>query len=193
MNRFQKAIEDQKSAAIYIDSVLLAVGRSLAVAQNFEQNARFVTWAADTHFRLEAAARDGVEDLFTILSSTPYPNLIGPALARLKILGVFDAVYLDTLKKAKGARNAIAHEAALIPRNSVEDLGVHALKLISWVDDIQAADISLSRAAHDIQEPKDPLPLVVFAGNAAALRDTLMQGLAPLLSHCSNGGQSLDA
>jgi hypothetical protein len=184
-NWIQRFTEDRKQAALHVDKMLLAVGRCLEVAQRFEQNARSVTWAAHASLRLEVAEGDGVEDLFTILSSTPYPQLIGPAIATLKNLEVFDAAYLQTLKKAKDARNAIAHEAALIPRNSVADLATHAAKLISWLDDIQAADISLSKAAHDIEEPKDPLPLRVFEENAATQREDIVRGLTPLMSSAS--------
>jgi hypothetical protein len=193
-NRLVVALADRAEAARYVDLVLLAVGRSLAVAQEFEQHARFVTWAAHAAARVADTENDGadagvedegvgaaIEGLWRILTGTPYPRLIGPALGTLTALGVFDAPYLDVLKRAKDARNAIAHEGALLPTTSREALARHATKLISWVDDINAADIPLAKHAHDVEEPRDPLPLLNFRQTATARRDVLVQGLAPLL------------
>jgi hypothetical protein len=185
-SRIQDVVADKVEAGRYVDTMLLAVGRSLVVAQEFERHARFVAWAAHTASRMagaaeDSAADDGVASLWRILTETPYPHLIGPALGTLKTLGVFEATYLDVLRRAKDARNAIAHEGALLPATSREALAGHATKLISWVDDIDAADIRLAKCAHDVEEPLDPLPLQVFRQAASARRAVLTDGLAPLL------------
>jgi hypothetical protein len=107
INKLLRSQVEREEAKGYFDVVLLAVGRALAAAQEFEQHARFVTWALHAAERVTAAEQDGVEKLWTVLSSTNYPKLIGPALKTLEDLGAMDADYLATLRRAKDARNAI--------------------------------------------------------------------------------------
>jgi hypothetical protein len=180
-NRIQQAIADKQEAARYHEAMYLAVGRTLRVAQEFEQNARFVTWAARAHANVQKATEDGVSELWQVLTSTSYLGLIGPTLKVLEGLNVFDAEYMAVLGHAKEARNSIAHEAALFADHSTSLMGEHAAKLIMWVDAVQAADIRLSKAAYDIQEPKDPLPLWNFEQIAGHRRQTIATGLTQIL------------
>jgi hypothetical protein len=76
---------------------------------------------------------------------------------------------------------SLAHEGALLPKESVISLAGHARQLIAWVDDIDAADIRLAKYNRDIEEPDEMLPLRVFEDAAAARRAELVDGLAPLL------------
>jgi hypothetical protein len=92
-------------------SLLMSIGRALAIAQNFEANCKFVLMIIEVEKALEdkrcsslQAARPVVDELLQLM--------LGRVVTRFGRSGEISQAELDILVAAKNARNYVAHGAA---------------------------------------------------------------------------------
>ncbi|MFE2033033.1 hypothetical protein ACFXBB_07175 [Streptomyces scopuliridis] len=142
-----------------LDALFLSAGRSLHLANAFEQKCRWIVRCINlVEMHREADPVATFEDLVATL---PADKMLGPTLQRL--VGRMDcsAETVDTLRRARLGRNVIAHEGAGIGNVSLarEDrILAHAARLRSAVSDLADGDNIVSQWGYRIEEPRGYLP-----------------------------------
>jgi hypothetical protein len=95
---------------------LMAIGRAICLAQNFELNCKNLLLFLDMGQALTVGRVESLEDYF------PYGEkllrtLLGAAIKKIGAFSFVSSDHLETLTEAKDARNYFAHEAALPVRS----------------------------------------------------------------------------
>ncbi|WKV75409.1 hypothetical protein AW27_030135 [Streptomyces sp. PCS3-D2] len=95
------------------------------------------------------------------VASVPADKLLGGTLHGLAAHAMGRTMDMDTLHKARQARNWIAHEGASIGAIWCVDHDLilrHAVKLRAAVTDLAPGDNIISQWCHGLAEPHDPPP-----------------------------------
>ncbi len=137
-----------------LDALFLAAGRSLHIANAFEGKCRWMLRCinlVEVHQNADPVAT--FEDLIAAL---PADKMLGPALHQLTGHMSCPTETVDVLRRAREARNFIAHEGADVGDISAaraKHLLEHAGRLRSAVSDLAAGDNIISQWGFHFEEP----------------------------------------
>jgi hypothetical protein len=147
-----------------IDEILLAAGKALYLANNFESNCQYVLRIANL---VDLIKDDPVASLEEAAAKLPEDKMLGPTLqglfAHTDIPMLPDR--MAALKRAKDARNYIAHEGAMaigeLDSYNVQGMLDALRALRAKVIDLANGDNIVSCWVYEIDEPREPLPPIV--------------------------------
>lgn len=143
------------------DGLHLALGRALAVAQNYEHNARFVLQIVRVGKEYKKRGEvEALDELIEYVNNLPR-EMLGRLVRGFDQLGGIAASKIDTLRRGVDARNYIAHEAAAgLSYDGPKGIAERMQKLDDAVRDLVEADNLMSCWSYEIQE-KAPAPLTI--------------------------------
>ncbi|MFB6823699.1 hypothetical protein ACFCXA_19150 [Streptomyces virginiae] len=142
----------------HLDALFLAVGRALHLANAYEHKCQYVLRIGNM---VSASEADPILTLDELIAATPADKMLGGTLHSLANHPMGVTMDMDTLHKAREARNFIAHEGASIGYIWSARLGTilqHAVKLRAAVADLAAGDNLISQWVHGLEEPRASLP-----------------------------------
>lgn len=143
------------------DALLLAIGRALAIAQNYEGNARYVLRIARMSKEYVEGRAETLDELIDFANSLPRQMLGGLVRGFDQLGGDLTTDKIEILRRGANARNYIAHEAAEgLTYDRPEDRAEHLQKLDSAVRDLVEADNLVSRWSYAIQEKEAYVPII---------------------------------
>jgi hypothetical protein len=141
-----------------LDALFLAVGRALHLANAYENKCQYVLRIGNM---VTARQADPVLTLDELIAATPADKMLGGTLHSLANHPMGVTMDMDTLHKAREARNFIAHEGASIGyiwSARLESILQHAAKLRAAVADLAAGDNLISQWCHGLEEPHASQP-----------------------------------
>ncbi|MCL7493198.1 hypothetical protein M8I34_17575 [Streptomyces sp. MCA2] len=141
-----------------LDALFLSVGRALHLANAYEDKCQYVLRVGNL---IAAHQTDPAMTLQEAVASVPTDKLLGGTLHSLASHTMGRAMDMDTLHKARQARNWIAHEGASIGAIWSVDrdhILQHAVTLRTAVTDLALGDNIISQWCHGLAEPHDPPP-----------------------------------
>jgi hypothetical protein len=141
-----------------LDALFLSAGRSLHLANAFEAKCRYLLRMANLVKVLED---DPVSDLEQAIAALPVDKLLGPTLQDLDRRMLSASSAADVLRRAKDARNFIAHEGAGVGTVwAVHEAPIleHVARLRAEVAHLALGDNVVSQWCHAIEEPRVPRP-----------------------------------
>ncbi|MBT2545314.1 hypothetical protein J7E99_32610 [Streptomyces sp. ISL-44] len=142
-----------------LDALFLSAGRSLHIANAFEEKCRWMVRCINLVEVHENA--DPVATFEDIIAGLPADKMLGPTLQQLTGHLSCSAETMDALRRARRARNFIAHEGAGVGDISVvreRHILAHACRLRSAVSDLAAGDNIVSQWGFHFEEPRWSLP-----------------------------------
>ncbi|MFJ7902388.1 hypothetical protein ACIQ6V_18160 [Streptomyces sp. NPDC096198] len=142
-----------------LDALFLAVGRALHLANAYEDKCQYVLRVGNL---ITAQEADPAMTLEEAIASVPGDKLLGGTLHGLAAHAIGQTMDMDTLHKAREARNWIAHEGASIGNIwSVDSdrIAQHAVRLRAAVTDLALGDNIISQWCHGLSEPHEPRPM----------------------------------
>ncbi|MFD3553864.1 hypothetical protein ACFWWA_17420 [Streptomyces goshikiensis] len=141
-----------------LDALFLTVGRALHLANAYEYKCQYVLRVGNM---VSASEADPILTLDELIAATPADKMLGGTLHSLANHPMGVTMDMDTLHKAREARNFIAHEGASIGyiwSARLETILQHAVKLRAAVADLAAGDNLISQWVHGLEEPHASLP-----------------------------------
>lgn len=142
------------------DALLLAIGRALAIAQNYEGNARYVLRIARMSKEYVEGRAETLDELIEFANSLPR-QMLGGLVRGFDQLGDLTTGKIEILRRGASARNYIAHEAAEgLAYDRPKDRAERLQKLDSAVRDLVEADNLVSCWSYAIQE-KASAPITI--------------------------------
>jgi hypothetical protein len=140
-----------------LNALFLAAGKALYLASSFEAKCQWVLRIVTivTHYKAT-----GDNSATTELARAMKEKMLGPTIRELKALTEFTAGDLETLERARDARNYIAHESAKLGPLSSASAKTITEKLAQLRVELQAlidGDNLVSRWIYEISE-KEPAP-----------------------------------
>jgi len=142
-----------------LDALFLSAGRSLHIANAFEGKCRWMLRCVNL-----VAVHQNVDPVATfedLIAALPADKMLGPALHQLTGHMSCSTETIDVLRRARKARNFIAHEGADVGDTSAaraKHLLAHAGRLRSAVSDLAAGDNIISEWGFHFEEPNRSLP-----------------------------------
>jgi hypothetical protein len=142
------------------DALLMALGRVLAVAQNFENNARFVLRIAQMGKDYTEGRADKLDELIELADARPR-QMFGGMVRGFDQLGDVLAEEIEVLRRGAATRNYIAHEAAVgFAYDRPQDRTECVAKLAEAVRNLVRPDNVISCWSYEIQEkPRAPITI----------------------------------
>lgn len=163
------------------DALLLAAGKSLYLANAFEDKCNYVLRIINL---VEVVEGDPVLSLEQAIAALPKDKMLGGTLQEILLRKVGDdSATADLLDKARRARNFIAHEGAAtgaIWGLRAKDVIHQSTLLRSAVDDLVAGDNVVSAWCYEIDE-KEHAPQLFKAAYPAMVSDWVFGQLDLLL------------
>lgn len=142
------------------DALLSAVGRALAIAQNYEHNARYVLRIARMSKEYAEGRREALDELIEFANSLPR-QMLGGMVRGFDKLGDIATAEIEVLRRGVDARNYIAHEAVVgLAYDRPQDREERLQKLENAVRALVEADNLVSCWSYEIQE-KAPAPSTI--------------------------------
>ncbi|MFZ3497191.1 hypothetical protein ACODT5_28875 [Streptomyces sp. 5.8] len=141
-----------------LDALFLAVGRALHLANAYEDKCQYVLRIGNM---ITAQQADPLLTLDEMIVAAPADKMLGGTLHGLASHPMGVTMDMDTLHKAREARNFIAHEGASIGyiwSARREAILEHAVKLRAAVADLAAGDNLISQWCHGLEEPHASQP-----------------------------------
>lgn len=141
-----------------LDALFLSVGRALHLANAYEDKCQYVLRIGNL---ITAHQSDPAMTFEEAVASVPADKLLGGTLHSLAAHAMGRTIDMDTLHKARHARNWIAHEGASIGAVWSVDRDLilqHTVKLRTAVTDLALGDNIISQWCHGLAEPHDPPP-----------------------------------
>ncbi|MGC0327993.1 hypothetical protein RKD23_000983 [Streptomyces sp. SAI-170] len=142
-----------------LDALFLSAGRSLHLANAFETKCRWIVRCINLIEAHDAA--DPMATFEDIIAALPKDEMLGPTLRQLVVHMSVSAEPADILRRAREARNFIAHEGAGVGDiSAVRDkhILVHAARLRTAVSDLATGDNIVSAWGYHLDEWREPLP-----------------------------------
>lgn len=141
-----------------LDALFLSAGRALHLANSYEGKCQYVLRIGNL---ITAHQADPALTLEEAIAAVPADKLLGGTLHTLATHAMGQTMDMNTLHKAREARNFIAHESASIgymwSANSDRILR-HAVKLRAAVKDLAHGDNIISQWCHGLEEPHELPP-----------------------------------
>jgi hypothetical protein len=140
-----------------IDAYLLALGKAVYLASNFEHKCRWILRLIKLGTRWES---DGDVDTFMEFAHALKDRVLGPTLVEIRAFENLSDAEVSILEKGKDGRNFIAHEAGalgLLSLISSQQLSRSIEKLREQLEAVISADNMVSRWVYEIEE-KEPAP-----------------------------------
>ena len=142
------------------DALLMAISRALAIAQNYEGNARFVLRIARMSKEYVEGRAETLDELIEFANSLPR-QMLGGLVRGFDQLGDLTTGKIEILHRGASARNYIAHEAAEgLAYDRPKDRAERLQKLDSAVRDLVEADNLVSCWSYEIEE-KASAPITI--------------------------------
>lgn len=141
-----------------LDALFLSVGRALHLANAYEAKCQYILRVGNLITAYEA---DPAMTLEEAVASVPGDKLLGGTLHSLAGHPMGQTMDMETLHKARKARNWIAHEGASIGDVwSVDSDRIlqHAIMLRAAVTDLALGDNIISQWCHGLAEPHELPP-----------------------------------
>ncbi|MFE4832194.1 hypothetical protein [Streptomyces sp. NPDC056672] len=141
-----------------LDALFLSVGRALHLANTYEDKCQYVLRIGNL---ITAHQGDAAMTFEEAVASVPADKLLGGTLHGLASHAMGRTMDMDTLHKARQARNWIAHEGASIGDIWSVDrdrILQQAVELRTAVTDLTLGDNIISQWCHSLAEPHDPPP-----------------------------------
>lgn len=141
-----------------LDALFLSVGRALHLANAYEDKCQYLLRVGNL---ITAHQTDPAMTFEEAVASVPADKLLGGTLHSLAAHAMGQTMDMDTLHKARRARNWIAHEGASIGAIWCVDRDLilqHAVKLRAAVTDLALGDNIISQWCHGLAEPHDLPP-----------------------------------
>lgn len=137
-----------------VDLALMAAGRALYLANDFERKCKFVLRVANLETSLIRSPEMSFADF---LASVAKDKSLGITILDLSSFPEVSSTQAEVLHAAKNARNFIAHEGALFgPLHAREThISSHLRKLRASVVALAKGDDIVSGWVHDIEEKHD--------------------------------------
>ncbi|MFJ8073827.1 hypothetical protein ACIQ7Q_07795 [Streptomyces sp. NPDC096176] len=142
-----------------LDALFLSAGRSLHIANAFEGKCRWMVRCINLVEVHQNA--DPVATFEEIIAALPADKMLGPTLHQLTGCMPCSTETMDVLRRARKARNFIAHEGADVGDISTareKRILAHAGRLRSAVSDLAAGDNIVSQWGFHFEEPDWSLP-----------------------------------
>ncbi|MFE0448141.1 hypothetical protein [Streptomyces fungicidicus] len=142
-----------------LDALFLSAGRSLHIANAFEGKCRWLVRCINLVEVHQNA--DPVATFEEIIAALPADKMLGHALHQLTGRMSCTTETMDVLRRAREARNFIAHEGADVGDLSAaraKHILAHAGRLRSAVSDLAAGDNIVSQWGFHFEEPNWSLP-----------------------------------
>lgn len=136
----------------FIDAYLLAVGKALYIASNFEKKCLWVLRITKYADRYE---KNPDLDDFQRFAQALRDKLLGPSIRDLRSFQGYTDRHFEILEKGRDARNYIAHEAAALGHLSdirVAQLEAAVVGLQQAIDNLVPADNLVSKWVYEIEE-----------------------------------------
>jgi hypothetical protein len=134
------------------NALLLSLGRALAIAQNYEHNARYVLRIAQMSKEYVEGRAETLDELIAFANSRPR-RMLGGMVRDFDHLGDTTADEIEILRRGAEARNFIAHEAfAELPWNRPHDRLASLQKLDAAVRHLVEADNLVACWSYEIHE-----------------------------------------
>ena len=145
--------------SVLLDRYFLAVGRSMCVAANFEEQCKFILQIGTVvHAYHDHVCVDAVTELLELLSKDKL--MLGKTIRLLGAFPEFLQSEVDMLRAAKDARNYIAHEAGAM--GPLHDVRAKLIEkkfacLLSQVEILASGENLAAKWCYEIDE-KEPAP-----------------------------------
>ncbi|MFD0064145.1 hypothetical protein [Streptomyces sp. NPDC056690] len=142
-----------------LDALFLSAGRSLHIANAFEGKCRWMVRCINLVEVHQNA--DPVATFEEIVAALPADKMLGPSLHQLTGHMSCSTETMDVLRRAREARNFIAHEGADVGDLSAaraKHILAHVGRLRSAVSDLAAGDNIVSQRGFHFEEPNWSLP-----------------------------------
>ncbi len=143
-----------------LNDLFLAVGKALYIANGFEVKLRYVLRMGKLADRYKET--DDLDAWLAFMETTKDP-LLGRALIELSALSIMKPADINVLKRAKDARNAIAHEGGSIGpaySASAKAIELQFSRLRKDVSILAVGDNLVSRWVYEIDE-KETAPMEI--------------------------------
>lgn len=141
-----------------LDALFLSAGRALHLANAYEDKCQYVLRIGNLITTHQAAPNLTLEEA---LAAVPVDKLLGGTLHSLAAHAMGQTMDMDTLHRAREARNFIAHEGAAVGdiwHANSDRILLHAVKLRAAVKDLARGDNLISQWCHGLDEPNELPP-----------------------------------
>ncbi|MEV6994353.1 hypothetical protein AB0N87_35060 [Streptomyces sp. NPDC093228] len=170
-----------------LDALFLSVGRALHLANAYEDKCQYVLRVGNL---ITAHEADPAMTLEEAIASVPDDKLLGGTLRSMAAHAMGQTMDMETLHKARRARNWIAHEGASIGdiwSVTSDRILQHAVKLRAAVTDLALGDNIISQWCHGLSEPHELPPTNWIDGYPDAVDTWVFGHLRPLLPEQAPG------